>query len=72
MKWLASMLSEKGSVSAMRSCMVAWFAVLIAEWAVESTAHRALAEIPASVITLSGMLLTAKLVQKNQETQEPK
>lgn len=67
MKWLASMLSEKGTVSATRACMCLWFAVLILTWLAVALARGGMPEIPGSALTLSGLLLGAKLIQKPQE-----
>lgn len=67
MNWLASLLSEKGDVSATRACMVAWFFAMISVWLGQSFAHGGLAEIPTSVLTFSGLMLAAKVIQKPAE-----
>lgn len=66
-KFFAALLSENGTVSATRFCMIAWFAVMISAWAKQSLATGTLAEIPATVLTFSGLMLGAKVVQKITE-----
>jgi hypothetical protein len=67
MKWMHNLLSEKGTVSAIRVCMVVWFAVFILTWLMVALARPGIPEIPASVVTFSGMMLGAKVWQKSQE-----
>lgn len=71
MKFLSALLSEKGTVSATRTCMVAWFFVMFCVWLGQSFSRGALAEIPASVLTFSGLMLAAKVVQKTAESSNP-
>ena len=65
--WLASLLSEKGTVSATRVVMCGWFFLMFTVWTAQSLKAGALAEIPASVLTFSGLMLGTKVAQKFAE-----
>ncbi len=64
----AKLLSEDGSVSAMRvavlGCLVLFFPVFVVIWAAVCWKTSAMAPIPDSIIWLLGTLLSAKIGQK--------
>jgi hypothetical protein len=66
-KFILSMLSEDGAVSAMRFCMVLWFTALIFAWLIVCLAQPGLPEIPGSLLTFSGLMLGGKVAQKVTE-----
>ncbi len=66
-KFILSMLSEDGTVSAMRFCMVLWFTALIFAWLIVCLAQPGLPEIPGSLLTFSGLMLGGKVAQKVTE-----
>jgi len=56
-----------GKLSAIRLVFIVWALVVLVVWAIQSLRGDGLADIPAPVITVLGMLLGGKVVQRFAE-----
>jgi hypothetical protein len=70
---VASVLEDNaGGLSSMRAAMLAWLAALGATWVFVAIATRSLPDIPAGVLTFTGMLVGGKVVQRfGEKPEEP-
>jgi len=59
---------DSGNNSSIRLAMVSWVFVVLFVWAGISIYKGTMAEIPSSVGTMIGLMLAAKIWQKNTET----
>ena len=58
---------RQGKLSAIRLVFIVWALVVLAVWAIQSLRGDGLADIPTPVITILGMLLGGKVVQRFAE-----
>jgi hypothetical protein len=66
---LAQIVEDKadGELSALRVAMLLWVVGVLVAWIVVSMMHRALQDLPGQVVTVIGVLVTGKTVQRFSE-----
>jgi preprotein translocase subunit SecD len=72
MNFAALIEDNSGGLSSIRAAMLAWLAALGATWVFVAIATRSLPDIPAGVLTFTGMLVGGKVVQRfGEKPEEP-
>ena len=60
-----------GGISSQRVLLLVWCAVLIVVWCVVAIKTKTIPDIPAGVLTLSGIIIGGKVLQRFGEQPEP-